>query len=89
MSCIIYISILGFPAQPQRWAAELPKHYQTLLDEKTKLVENLDKKLVMKTKEEGQSKEDVEIKKKERIREIEQKFEEVVDMLAQGYSAHM
>ena len=64
------------------------KHYQTLLDEKAKLVENLDIKFVMKTKEEGQSKEDVEIKKKERIREVEQKFEEVIDMLAQGYSAH-
>ena len=25
MSCTIYISILGFLAQPQRWAAELPK----------------------------------------------------------------
>ena len=64
-------------------------HYQTLLDEKAKLVENLDIKFVMKTKEEGQSKEDVEIKKKEQIREVEQKFEEVIDMLAQGYSAHM
>lgn len=65
------------------------KHYQSLLDEKAKHLEKLDKKFAIKAMEEDENKESIEQEKQQRIQEVEQKFGEVIDMLVQNYSAHM
>ena len=66
------------------------KHYQSLLDEKAKLVENIDKKYVIKVREaDAVARPAIEQDKKERVEEIEYKFQEVIDMLLQNYSANM
>lgn len=66
------------------------KHYQSLLDEKAKLVENIDKKYAIKVREaDAVARPAIEQDKKERVEEIEYKFQEVIDMLLQNYSANM
>lgn len=65
------------------------KHYQSLLDEKAKHLENLDKKFAIRVMEEAENKDGIEVEKQQRVVEIEQKFAEVIDMLVQNYSAHM
>ncbi|CAI2370284.1 unnamed protein product [Moneuplotes crassus] len=63
------------------------KYYQSLLDEKSKLIEDIDKKFAIKLMEEGDgSKENIEIAKQAQVTECEGKFKEVIDMLVQNYS---
>lgn len=65
------------------------KYYQSLLDEKAKLLEKIDKKFAIKLMEGEESKDYIEQEKQQRIQEIDHKFEEVISMLVQSYSAHM
>ena len=66
------------------------KHYQSLLDEKAKLIENIDKKYAIKLMEEGDAqKQSIDQEKRERIQEVEQKFNEVIEMVVQNYSDNM
>jgi hypothetical protein len=63
------------------------KHYQSLLDEKAKLIEDMDKKYAIKVMEEGEeNRVQIENEKKERVEEIGIKFQEVIDMLVANYS---
>mmetsp|Transcript_28986 Transcript_28986/g.33098 ORF Transcript_28986/g.33098 Transcript_28986/m.33098 type:complete len:205 (-) Transcript_28986:227-841(-) len=65
------------------------KYYQSLLDEKAKLLEKVDKKFAIKLMEGEESKDYIEQEKQQRIQEIDHKFEEVISMLVQSYSAHI
>ena len=65
------------------------KHYQSLLDEKARVLENVDKKFAIKHMEQEMSQEQIEKAKKEHIEEVEQKFSEVIDMLIQSYSENV
>jgi hypothetical protein len=66
------------------------KHYQSLLDEKAKLIEDMDKKYAIKVMEEGEeNRVQIENEKKERVEEIDIKFQEVIDMLVANYSDAM
>lgn len=63
------------------------KYYQSLLDEKAKLIENIDKKFAIRIMEEGEEKRvELESEKKNRVEEIDVKFQEVIDMLVANYS---
>ncbi|CAI2369745.1 unnamed protein product [Moneuplotes crassus] len=63
------------------------KYYQTLLDEKSKLIEDIDKKFAIKLMEEGEAfQATLESEKQQSITECEGKFREVIDMLVQNYS---
>jgi len=63
------------------------KYYQSLLDEKAKVIEDIDRKYSIKIMEEGDiSKDALENEKQHRIQEVENKFQEVIDMLVQNYS---
>jgi len=62
------------------------KHYESLLEEKSKMLDKLDKKYAIKLMDEGDhQKKSIEHEKKERQNEIEYKFGEVIDMLVQSY----
>ena len=65
------------------------KHYQSLLDEKARVLEDVDKKFAIKHMEQEMSQEQIEKAKKEHIEEVEQKFSEVIDMLIQSYSENV
>lgn len=66
------------------------KRYQSLLDEKAKLIENIDKKFAIKAMEDGEeNRPSIEQEKNERIQEVEHKFKEVIDMLVQNYSTNV
>lgn len=66
------------------------KHYQALLDEKAKVIENIDKKFAIRQMEEDDNqKEAIEVQKQERVQEAEHKFNEVIEMLVQSYSDNM
>ena len=66
------------------------KRYQSLLDEKAKLIENIDKKFAIKAMEDGEENRlSIEQEKNERIQEVEHKFKEVIDMLVQNYSTNV
>lgn len=61
-----------------------------MLDEKAKLIENIDKKYAIKTMEEGEGSRAInEQEKQQRIQEVEHKFKEIIDMLVENYSSNM
>lgn len=61
-----------------------------MLDEKAKLIENIDKKYAIKTMEEGEGSRAMnEQEKQQRIQEVEHKFKEIIDMLVENYSSNM
>lgn len=63
------------------------KHYESLLEEKSKILDNIDKRFAIKLVEQGNdAKAEIDRLKKEHREEIEYKFEEVIDMLVQSYS---
>jgi flagellar motor switch/type III secretory pathway protein FliN len=65
------------------------KYYQYLLDEKAKVIEDLDKKFAIKFRGENANKEQIELVKAERLKEVEFKFQEVIDLLIENYSTNV